>query len=383
MRAHDPSPSEKLFWPVVWAVSLHVLLFAFLFVSFSKTPDLPPARPVIKATLYQLQSQSQAITQTNQKIAGEAAKTSAPRYEVEQLAQKKLEQERLAALAKQAAQAQSAAEKRAAQARKAADEKAAQAKKQAEQAQKQAQAKKDEQAKQAAEQLKRAQAAKIKAAEDAKKKAAEDAKKKAADQAKEKAAQDAKKKAAEEAKKKAAEEAKKKASADAAKKKAADDAAAKQKADADKKQKAAQEAAKQRQAQESARKAIEDKKAGALAELLSDDTQYQQTKADTVGSQVAGNLDDLIIRLVSEQWVRPPSARNGMAVTVLIEMLPDGTITNASVTRSSGDPAFDASAVAAVRNVGRVREMQQLDRKTFDSLYRKRSAVFKPEDLGL
>lgn len=375
MRAHDPSPSEKLFWPVVWAVSLHVLLFAFLFVSFSKTPDLPPARPVIKATLYQLQSQSQAITQTNQKIAGEAAKTSAPRYEVEQLAQKKLEQERLAALAKQAAQAQSAAEKRAAQARKAADEKAAQAKKQAEQAQKQAQAKKDEQAKQAAEQLKRAQAAKIKAAEDAKKKAAEDAKKKAADQAKEKAAQDAKKKAA--------EEAKKKASADAAKKKAADDAAAKQKADADKKQKAAQEAAKQRQAQESARKAIEDKKAGALAELLSDDTQYQQTKADTVGSQVAGNLDDLIIRLVSEQWVRPPSARNGMAVTVLIEMLPDGTITNASVTRSSGDPAFDASAVAAVRNVGRVREMQQLDRKTFDSLYRKRSAVFKPEDLGL
>ena len=104
--------------------------------------------------------------------------------------------------------------------------------------------------------------------------------------------------------------------------------------------------------------------------MLSDDTQYQQTKADAVGSQVVGNLDDLIVRLVSQQWVRPPSARNGMAVTVLIEMLPDGTITNASGTRGSGDPAFDASAVAAVRNVGRVREVQQLDRKTFYSLYR-------------
>ncbi len=375
MRPYDRSSSEKLFWPVVWAVGLHAMLFAFLFVSFSNTPELPPARPVIKATLYQLQSQSQATTQTNQKIAGEAAKTSAQRYEVEQLAQKKIEQERLAALAQKAAQAQSAAETRAAQARKQAEEKAAQAQKQAAQAQKQAQAKKEDQAKQAAEKLKQAEVAKIKAAEDAKKKAAEDAKKKAAE--------DAKKKAAEDAKKKAAEDAKKKANADAAKKKAADDAAAKQKAEANKKQKAAQEAAKQRQAQESARKAVEDKKAGALAELLSEDTQYQQTKADTVGSQVAGNLDDLIVRLVSEQWVRPPSARNGMAVTVLIEMLPDGTITNASVTRSSGDPAFDASAVAAVRNVGRVREMQQLDRKTFDSLYRKRSAVFKPEDLGL
>ncbi|HKM26743.1 MAG TPA: cell envelope integrity protein TolA [Thiopseudomonas sp.] len=383
MRPYDRSSSEKLFWPVVWAVGLHAMLFAFLFVSFSNTPELPPARPVIKATLYQLQSQSQATTQTNQKIAGEAAKTSAQRYEVEQLAQKKIEQERLAALAQKAAQAQSAAETRAAQARKQAEEKAAQAQKQAAQAQKQAQAKKEDQAKQAAEKLKQAEVAKIKAAEDAKKKAAEDAKKKAAEDAKKKAAEDAKKKAAEDAKKKAAEDAKKKANADAAKKKAAADAAAKQKAEADKKKQAAEAADKQRKAQEAARKAMEDKKAGALAELLSNDTQYQQTKADTVGSQVAGNLDDLIVRLVSEQWVRPPSARNGMAVTVLIEMLPDGTITNASVTRSSGDPAFDASAVAAVRNVGRVREMQQLDRKTFDSLYRKRSAVFKPEDLGL
>ncbi|NLY13664.1 MAG: cell envelope integrity protein TolA [Gammaproteobacteria bacterium] len=360
MRQHERSPSEKLFWPVVWAVGLHAMLFAFLFVSFARTPELPPARPVIKATLYQLQSQSQATTQTNQKIAGEAAKTSAPSYEVEQLEQKKVEQEKIAAAAAKAAQAKAQAQARAEEARKQAEQKAAAA-------QQEAQAKKEAQAKQAAEQLKQAQAAKIKAAEDAKKKAAEDAKKKAA----------------EEAKKKAAQEAEKKAAAEAAKKKAAAEAAAKQKAEAEKKQRAAEEAAKQRKAQEAARKAIEDKKAGALAELLSENTQYQQTKADTVGSQVAGNLDDLIVRLVSEQWVRPPSARNGMAVTVLIEMLPDGTITNASVTRSSGDPAFDASAVAAVRNVGRIREMQQLDRATFDSLYRKRSAVFKPEDLSL
>ena len=350
MRQHDRSPSENLFWPVVWAVGLHAMLFAFLFVSFARTPDLPPARPVIKATLYQLQSQSQATTQTNQKIAGEAAKTSAPTYEAEQLEQKKVEQEKIAAAA-QAAKAKAAdAQAKAAEARKQAEQKAAQA-------QKQAQASKEDQAKKAAEKLKQAEVAKLKAAEDTKKKAAEDAKKKAA------------------------EEAKKKAAAEAAKKKTADDA--KKKAEADKKKRAAEEAAKQKKAQDAARKALEDKKAGALAELLSEDTQYQQTVADTVGSQVAGRFDDLIVRLVSEQWVRPPSARNGMAVTVLIEMLPDGTITNASVTRSSGDPAFDASAVAAVRNVGRIREMQQLDRKTFDSMYRKRSAIFKPEDLSL
>lgn len=366
MRQAEQSSSGKLFWPVVWAVALHALLFALLFVSFASTPELPPSRPVIKATLYQLESQSQATAQTNQKIAGEAEKTSAPNYEVERLEQRKAEQERIAAAAAKAAQAKAEADRRAAEAQKQAQQRAAQA-------QQQAQAQKEQQAKQAAEKLKQEQAAKLKAAEQAKRLAAEQAKQKAELAAKQ----------AEAAKQKAAQEAKQKAAAEAAKKKAAEAAAAKQKAEAEKKQRVAEEAARQRKAQEAARKALEEQRAGALAELLSSETQYQQTKAATQGSQVAGDIDDLIVRLVSEQWVRPPSARNGMAVTVLIEMLPDGTITNASVSRSSGDPAFDASAVAAVRNVGRVREVQQLPAETFNRLYRSRSAVFKPEDLSL
>jgi colicin import membrane protein len=311
----ERSPSESLFWPLVWAVALHVIMFAMLFVSFAFAPDLPPAKPVVQATLYKLQSQSQATTQTNQKIAGETKKTTAPVYETEQLEQKKAEQEKVAA--------------------KAAERKKAQ------EAQKAEAAKKADADKKAAEQ----------------KKLADVAKKKAADEA-------AKKKAAEDAKKKAAEEAKKKAAAEAAKKKKADDA-------------------KKKAAEASQRKAVEDKKAAALAELLSDDVGRQQAIADTVGDEVAGSLDDLIVMLVSQQWRRPPSARNGMSVEVLIEMLPDGTITNASVTRSSGDSPFDNSAVQAVRNVGRIAEMQQLDRATFDRLYRQRRAVFKPEDLGL
>ena len=311
----ERSPSESLFWPVVWAVGLHVIMFAMLFVSFAFAPDLPPAKPVVQATLYKLQSQSQATTQTNQKIAGETKKTTAPVYETEQLEQKKAEQEKVAA--------------------KAAEQKKAQ------EVQKAQEAKKAEADKKAAEQ----------------KKLADVAKKKAADEA-------AKKKAAEDAKKKAAEEAKKKAAAEAAKKKKADDA-------------------KKKAAEAAQRKAVEDKKAAALAELLSEDVGRQQAIADTVGDEVAGSLDDLIVKLVSDNWTRPPSARNGMSVEVLIEMLPDGTITNASVARSSGDSAFDGSAVSAVRKVGRIPEMQQLDRATFDQLYRQRRAVFKPEDLSL
>ena len=314
----ERSSSESYFWPVIWAVAFHVLMFAMLFVSFAMTPELPPSRPIVQATLYQLKSQSQATVQTNQKIAGEAKKTKAPTHETEQLEQKKNEQEKLEV-------AKAAEQKKANEVKKAAE------------------AKKADEAKKSAEQKKLADVALRKKAEEEKKKAA------AEEQKKKKAAEDAKKK-------KAAEEAKKQATADA-------------------KKKATAEAAK--------RKAAEDKKAQALAELLSDTTDYQQAVADTQGDQVAGSLDDLIVKLVSDNWTRPPSARNGMSVEVLIEMLPDGTITNASVARSSGDSAFDGSAVSAVRKVGRIPEMQQLDRATFDQLYRQRRAVFKPEDLSL
>ncbi|MCU9945836.1 cell envelope integrity protein TolA [Pseudomonas sp. PDM13] len=328
----ERSPSESYFWPAVWAIGLHALIFGTLFVSFAFTPELPPSRPIVQATLYQLKSQSPATTQTNQKIAGEAKKTAAPQYETEQLEQKKAEQEKQEQ--QKVAAAKAAEQKKADEARKA--EEAAEAKK----------------------------------ADDAKK--AEEAKKQQADIAKKKSEEEAKKKAAEEAKKKAAEEAKKKAAAEAAKKKAAEDA----------KKKAAAEAAKKKAAEEAKRKANDEKKAAALAELLSNSVEREATASDEVGDTTAGNYDDLIRLRVSELWTRPPSARNGMSVVVQINMLPDGTITNASISRSSGDSAFDQSAISAVKNVGRITEMQGMSPADFNP-YRSFKMTFTPEDLAL
>ncbi|WP_313481205.1 cell envelope integrity protein TolA [Stutzerimonas kunmingensis] len=333
MQQRESSPSQSYFWPTVLAVALHVIIFGMLFVSFSMTPELPPSKPIVQATLYQLKSQSQATTQTNQKIAGEAKKTAAKQFESEQMEQRKVEQQKQAAAAR-AAEQKKAEEVRKADAAKAAADKAAAAKKAEE-------AKKVEQQKQA---------------DIAKKKAAEEL-------AKKKAAEEAKKKAAEEAKRKAAEEAKKKAAAEAAKKKAAEDA-------------------KKKAAAEAARKAAEDKKAQALAELLSDTTERQQALADTHGDQVAGNFDDLIRLRAAEGWTRPPSARNNMTVQLQVNMLPDGTITNVSVSRSSGDMPFDNSAVAAVKNIGRLTEMQGLSPQDFQP-YRSFKMTFTPEDLAL
>ncbi len=333
MQQPERSRSESFYWPTILAVGLHVILFGMLFVSFAMTPELPPSKPFVQATLYQLKSQSQAKTQTNQKIAGEAQKTSAKQYEAEQMEQRKVEQQKQVA-------AKAAEQKKADEARKADVAKADAAKKAAD-------AKKAEEAKKA-EQKKQADIAKKKAADEAeKKKATEEAKKKAADEA---------------AKKKAAEEAKKKAAAEAAKKKAADDA--------------------KKKAAEAARKASEDKKAQALAELLSEDTQRQQAMADTQGDQTSGNFDDLIRIRAAEGWSRPPSARNNMSVSLRVNMLPDGTITAVTVSRSSGDAPFDNSAVAAVKNIGRLTEMQGLTAQEFQP-YRSFTMTFTPEDLAL
>ncbi|WP_222911324.1 cell envelope integrity protein TolA [Pseudomonas sp. DNDY-54] len=333
MQQPERSRSESYYWPTILAVGLHVVIFGMLFVSFAMTPELPPSKPIVQATLYQLKSQSQAKTQTNQKIAGEAQKTSAKQYEAEQMEQRKVEQEKQAAA--KAAEQKKADEARKAEVAKADAAKKAAAAKQAEEAKK-------------AEQKKQADIAKKKAADEAaKKKAAEEAKKKAATEA---------------AKKKAAEEAKKKAAAEAAKKKAAEEA--------------------KKKAAESARKAAEDKKAQALAELLSEDTERQQAMADTQGDQVAGNFDDLIRMRAAEGWTRPPSARNNMSVSLRVNMLPDGTITAVTVSRSSGDAPFDNSAVAAVKNIGRLTEMQGLSAQEFQP-YRSFTMTFTPEDLAL
>ena len=361
MNNRDPMPSsgqDRFTASIIKAVALHLLVLVFLFVSFSSAPEFEPAKPIVRATLVQLNSKSPATTQTDQKIAGEAQRTAAQRHEAEELQREQQKRQEAQEAAQRAAAEQRQAEAAAAAAKateaKAAQDKAAEERRQAAQVEQQ----KAEEAKRqadAAKKLAEAEAAKQKAAEEAaKRKAAEDAKK-AAD------AKAAEAKKAEEAKRKAAEEAKRKAAAEAAAKKAEADRVAKLKREQ------------------------EEAKAKALAELLADDTQYQRAQADQVGDEVAASYDDVIRRYVSEQWRRPPTARNGMVVEVRISMLPSGDITDVVVQRSSGDAGFDQSAVQAVRNVGRIPEMQQLSREspsTFDRLYRQRTLRFKPEDLA-
>jgi len=58
-------------------------------------------------------------------------------------------------------------------------------------------------------------------------------------------------------------------------------------------------------------------------------------------------------------------------------------VVDVSIARSSGNEAFDRSAMAAVRKAERFPELQQLPGNVFDAHYRRFRLLFRPEDLRL
>ena len=93
--------------------------------------------------------------------------------------------------------------------------------------------------------------------------------------------------------------------------------------------------------------------------------------------QVAG----LMQARITQNWRRPPSARNGMEVLLIISLVPTGEVVGISVSSSSGSTAFDRSAIAAVERVTRFPEVTVLSISDFERYFRRFPLRFKPEDL--
>lgn len=87
----------------------------------------------------------------------------------------------------------------------------------------------------------------------------------------------------------------------------------------------------------------------------------------------------LITHRVESKWNRPLSARGGMVVTLRISILPGGEVANVIPVSSSGDAAFDASAVEAVRRASPLPVPE--DANVFRQSFRNFTMKFRPEDL--
>ena len=101
--------------------------------------------------------------------------------------------------------------------------------------------------------------------------------------------------------------------------------------------------------------------------------------SDRAAQEVAQSYVDGIYASIVAHWSRPPSARNEMAASILVELFPTGELNTVSLVDSSGSTAFDRSALAAVRKA-RQFEVPH-DSEVFEARFRSFRLLFKPEDL--
>ena len=124
----------------------------------------------------------------------------------------------------------------------------------------------------------------------------------------------------------------------------------------------------------------------ALARIAADELSPSQTATATATStatadEMSASFIALIQRTVVNYWSRPPSARNGMECELLVQLVPTGEVVSVTVVRSSGNSAFDRSAVNAVQKAGAFPELQKLPSGEFERRFRRLNLIFKPEDL--
>ena len=116
-----------------------------------------------------------------------------------------------------------------------------------------------------------------------------------------------------------------------------------------------------------------------LANLMAEE--LADSSPDAAVGEMSASFVALIQQTVINYWSRPPSARNGMEAELQIQLIPTGEVVSVTVIRSSGNSAFDRSAVNAVQKAGEFPELQQLPSGEFEKTFRRFRLLFKPEDL--
>ncbi|WP_439135521.1 cell envelope integrity protein TolA [Pseudomaricurvus sp.] len=157
----------------------------------------------------------------------------------------------------------------------------------------------------------------------------------------------------------------------------------KQKELAEKKKKELAEAEKKRLEQERLKQQKleqQRKQEAAFADALAEEEAMLSAQQDQVTAQ---SYVAIMAQRIEQNWSRPPSARKGMKCELQIQLVPTGEVVNVVVLNGSGNAAFDRSAVAAVKKVGRFDELQKVSSDIFEQYFRQVTILFNPQDLRL
>ena len=291
--------------PTVLAIGVHLVVIAFTLIRLPSTPAEPDSSSIVQATFVSTETFTDQAQQVTEQQAALNSATEPAQSEPAPEAPSPAEQ---AAEAEAAASAQREAEAAARAEQQARDLAEAQAEAEAE-AQR-----REQEAQRAAEE----QAAEQRAREEA------------------------------EAQRQAEAEAQREAEAEAQRQREAE-------AEAQRQREAEAEAQRQREAEE--RRAAEAAEAAMQRQLAGE----AEAAANAQQAQQAANsFINIVRRAVEQAWVIPPGASNSMSATIQVRLGPSGELLATSVVTSSGDSAFDRSAMQAVEHAAPFGELRDL-----------------------
>ena len=114
-----------------------------------------------------------------------------------------------------------------------------------------------------------------------------------------------------------------------------------------------------------------------MALLAAEERAFKTQDESNISISYATSIQRKVIRY----WSRPPSARNGMECVIAIQLVPTGEVVASSLLMSSGNKAFDLSALNAVKKAGSFPELKNLSSTEFERNFRRFRLLFRPEDL--
>lgn len=171
------------------------------------------------------------------------------------------------------------------------------------------------------------------------------------------------------------------------------EAAAKRRADQAKKQQAEKDRiAKEKKAQEEAAQKRRERELAEqeqreqellqqqLTDALAEEDALLQSEEDEA---LANSYSEVIYSRVYRNWSRPPSARNGMSCELTVQLIPNGRVVNVTISKSSGNSAFDRSAEQAVLKAEQFPELRDVPINVFEDYFRRLIIKFEPQDLRL
>ncbi|PXX88862.1 cell envelope integrity protein TolA, partial [Halomonas heilongjiangensis] len=138
-----------------------------------------------------------------------------------------------------------------------------------------------------------------------------------------------------------------------------------------------EEAQRQREAEEAAQRAAEEAEA-ALQRAIEGESDAVANAQQ--GQEAANSFINLVRRAVEQAWVIPLNVPQGAAAEVSVRLGPSGELFTATIAQSSGDSAFDRSAVQAVEAAAPFSELRQLP-AAVQRDYRQFNLRFRPGDV--